>query len=104
MITEWCQTLYSDDGLCVDSVLMVSCCYSAHVGGGGHRGGGDTAGGLLHLLCLQEVLCQEEEAQEGESFQGWTETEGQGRRWRGRGEGRETIAPYNVLPALFLQT
>ena len=82
-------------------MLVVSCRYSADVGGGSHRGGGDTSGGLLRLLCLQKVLCQEEEAQEGESFKGWTETEGQGRRWRGRGEGRAAVALHNVLPALY---
>lgn len=92
---------YSVDSLYLVTLLMASCCYSADVGSGSHRGGGASSGGLLHLLCLQEVLGQEEEAQEGESFEGRAEAEGQGRRWRGRGEGREAITHDTVRPALF---
>lgn len=80
------------------------------MGGGGPCRGRSGAGGLLDFLRFQEMLWEEEEAQDGEGEEGRPPQKGEGRRGRERREGmslllRPTLKSSELLrvpgPALF---
>lgn len=60
---------------------------SSHVGGRGHRCGRSGSGGMLDFLRFQEMLWEEEEAQDSEGEEGRPSQKGKGRRGRDRREG-----------------
>lgn len=68
------------------SVYLLLCC-SSHVGSWGHRCGRSGSGGMLDFLRFQEMLWEEEEAQDSEGEEGWPSQKGKGRRGRERREG-----------------
>lgn len=60
---------------------------SSHVGSGSHCRSGSLAGGCIHLLRLQKVLWEKEEAEESAWEEGRPTQEREGRRRRGWGKG-----------------
>lgn len=62
--------------------IIVPCFCSSHVGSGSHCGGGAGVGRLLHLLCFQEMLWEEEKAKENAGEEGGASQNGKRRRRR----------------------
>lgn len=72
------------------------------MGGGGHRCGRFGSGGVRDFLRFQEMLCEEEEAQDSEGTEGRPSQKGKGRRGRDWREGtslgpRPTFASFELV-------
>lgn len=72
------------------------------MGGGGHRCGRSGSGGVRDFLRFQEMLCEEEEAQDSEGEEGRPSQKGKGRRGRDWREGtslvpRPTFASFELV-------
>lgn len=64
------------------------------MGSWSHCCGGPDFGGMLHLLCFQEMLREKEEAQESKGEEDRPSQKGKGRRRRSWREGVMSCGPF----------